>query len=677
MSRATWALLGAGLIALVTGALAAGVQANDVERLDRIVRLGEDWPDRALAELDALPAIGDAAERRARALARAEVAARSLDANAARVAQAQAVVAAREIDAALADGDGRYLEALRLEREGSATAVTPARAALAAYESHCASRQPPRADCEYRTRWRMQQLLSAVSRRQRALGTSAEQAEAALTLAQAGADAGRQALTEAAIADTAAEEGETAQAELHLERARRHAQRSGEPWALGRIALTEGNVAVGRHDYPAAREAMARALAAARRGGHARLEASVLVNSSNLAIKSEQPAEALRAAEQGLPIVRRLLDKRVERVLMHNAVLARARLGHISEAWRDFDLLQAAWAAEGNTGLQVSAMREFGDALADAGDLKGALDVHHRERTLTTQLMTTNRDAALAELRQRYGQEAQQRDIVLLERDNAVKAAELANQALTRRLWALAGGALLLTLAAVLLLARRVRDTNRALQDRERRLRVQTERDALTGLANRRHFHELLHRDDMGRNFRGALLMVDIDHFKRINDDHGHGAGDQVLVEVARRVAATVRAEDVVARWGGEEFLILAPRSAPDDIEALARRLLQAVAGQPVRLASGWPLQVTVSIGHGAFPLPPNAVPLTPEQAINLADMALYTAKSQGRNRAVGILGASADDERALKGLEADFERAWAEGRVDLRVDPGPPVTDP
>jgi diguanylate cyclase (GGDEF)-like protein len=398
----------------------------------------------------------------------------------------------------------------------------------------------------------------------------------------------------------------------------------------------------------------------------------VLVNLSDLEVKSGHPGVALQAVEQGLVRARQLGDGRVEAMLLHNGMLARVALGRSAEARRDFELLQASWAEAGATGQQVSTLREFSDALASAGDLAGALDMHRRERLLAKQLAAANQDAALAELRSRFNQEAQQRSILLLERDNAVKGAELANQRLTRSLWALASGVIALAMLLVLQLLRRMRETSRALAHSQARLRVQSERDALTGLANRRHFHAVLDRDARGHGFEGALLMLDIDHFKHINDEHGHGAGDRVLVELARRVSASVRGQDIVVRWGGEEFLVLAPGLQLADTRALAQRLLQAVAGPPVELPDGQPLRVTASIGHAVFPLAPHHVRLTPEQAINLADMALYTAKSHGRNRAVGIVHIAADDDAGLRALEADFERAFTEGRVSLQIDPGP-----
>ncbi|MFL6663675.1 MAG: GGDEF domain-containing protein, partial [Rhizobacter sp.] len=223
-----------------------------------------------------------------------------------------------------------------------------------------------------------------------------------------------------------------------------------------------------------------------------------------------------------------------------------------------------------------------------------------------------------------------------------------------------------------LLLVRRVRETNRRLEASHAKLRVASERDPLTLLANRRHFHAVM---DAARHeaagFTGALLMVDIDHFKHVNDGHGHSAGDVVLVEVARRLDAAVRDADLVVRWGGEEFLVVADGLGTEHTDQLAARILAGIGGTPV-VVDGRPIHVTASIGYACYPLPPHGVPVPWAQAINLADMALYSAKSQGRNRAVGLVSAAAPDAQGLRTIERDFERAWHEGRVTLRQTAGP-----
>jgi diguanylate cyclase (GGDEF)-like protein len=702
--------------------LAAEPDAGSAQALDALVRRGDDQPAAALAAIDALAPAATPAGQRRRALAAAEVATRSADAAEGARRRAAAAQAAQVVGgAALARADEQYLAALRAEHEDLGAVAERARAALAAYESACAAPAAAAAsapggagaaasatapaqvlpeplptagaptDCEFRPRWQLLQMLSAHARQQHSPAAARQHARDALELAASAGDAWRQAWSEAELALSAAQEREGGRAQQHLERALRHAQAVRDPRLDARLAIAEGNMVRDLGDAPRAEAAQRRALAIARAAQLPRLEATALVNLSDAAVQAGRAADALDTALQGLVAVRRLQIKRIERSLLNNAMLARIALGRKAEAHADFEALQSAWAQDGATGMQVTSMREFGDALARAGDLKGALALHHREVELTRKLMAANRDAALAELRMRYDREAQQRGIVLLEHDNALKSAALENQALTRRLWALGAGVLALAMVLMLLLVRRVRDSNRALEHSRARLRVQTERDALTGLANRRHFQAMLHAAKApSGSFQGALLMIDIDHFKRINDDHGHGAGDQVLVEVAQRIAAAVRHGDTVARWGGEEFLILAPGLQRDATEALALRLLQTVAGTPVPLAggsgpSGGPsdgaggapggggaLAVSASIGHAAFPLPPYHVPLSPEQAVNLADMALYTAKSQGRNCAVGIVDVQASDGDGLRALEADFERAWSEGRVRLRVDRGP-----
>ena len=626
------------------------------------------------------------------ALARAELAARGLDTARATQHRTAAVSAARSIDGSLAAADDSYLQALRADRDESAAAPEATRSALLAYETYCRSAAVIGAasaaagasatianDCEYRRRWRLHQLQATQARRQHAWTAARGSARAAQTLAQANGDSWRQAWSETEQAMVSTAEHDAAGAQQHLQRAQQLAARFDDAQLGTRLLFTEASIAAEQGDAAQAKRALQQAMALARDAQSPRLQALALNNLSDRALYSGRAAEALDAALQGLALVGPLQLTHAERVLRNNAMLARVALGRQAEARQDFEALQAAWAADGATGLQLSSLREYGDALAAAGELKAALEMHHRERTLSQQLMAANRDAALAELRTRYDREAQQRNIVQLERDNALKSAELDNQGLLRKLWALGGGVLALAVVLLLLLVRRVRATNRLLERSRARLRVQSQRDPLTGLANRRHAQAVLQgmaKPAEGTGppaFGGALLMIDIDHFKRINDEHGHAAGDGVLVEVARRIASAVRGKDTVARWGGEEFLVLAPGLHQHDTDALAQRVLQAVAGAPLRLPTGAPLRVSTSIGHAVFPLPPHEVSLSPEQALNLVDMALYTAKSQGRNRAVGIVQADATDAEALRKLESDFDRAWQEGSVILRIDIGSP----
>jgi diguanylate cyclase (GGDEF)-like protein len=157
-------------------------------------------------------------------------------------------------------------------------------------------------------------------------------------------------------------------------------------------------------------------------------------------------------------------------------------------------------------------------------------------------------------------------------------------------------------------------------------------RDALTGVANRRAFDLALAReaDRVARHGEAALLlMLDIDHFKRVNDTHGHGAGDLVLKAVAAALRDCVRPMDLVARTGGEEFAIVLPNCPAAFGEAVAERVRRRIEATPVDVAPGTRLSVTASVG-GAFA--PPWVRSSATLWVERADQQLFLAKGRGRN---------------------------------------------
>ncbi len=162
--------------------------------------------------------------------------------------------------------------------------------------------------------------------------------------------------------------------------------------------------------------------------------------------------------------------------------------------------------------------------------------------------------------------------------------------------------------------------------------------DFLTGWHNRRYFHNRL-REELARAERTekalACLMIDIDHFKEINDQHGHLAGDEALKEVARRAEAEIRAGDTGARFGGDEFAILLAGAESAQALKLAERIRQGVAATPIRVPGGAQVTVTLSLGLAtARPQPRSRdYKAQAERLIAEADAALYRAKSAGRDR--------------------------------------------
>ncbi|OLB81878.1 MAG: diguanylate cyclase [Actinobacteria bacterium 13_2_20CM_2_71_6] len=165
----------------------------------------------------------------------------------------------------------------------------------------------------------------------------------------------------------------------------------------------------------------------------------------------------------------------------------------------------------------------------------------------------------------------------------------------------------------------------------QRRLAVT---DALTGLRTRRFLEAALPVEISRANRAGgsvALFIIDIDHFKSINDRYGHPAGDHALTQVAERLRAAAGPGDMLARYGGEEFALLSPGTGDGDLAGIAERLRARVAGEPIQLCAANQAVITVSVGAASAPLHG----ADPTGLVATADRALYRAKAQGRDRAV------------------------------------------
>src|SRR5688572_6108326 len=157
-------------------------------------------------------------------------------------------------------------------------------------------------------------------------------------------------------------------------------------------------------------------------------------------------------------------------------------------------------------------------------------------------------------------------------------------------------------------------------------------RDALTSVSNRRYFIERLEQEfAYARRHRAPLgiMMIDVDFFKRVNDEHGHAVGDEVLRTVGRTLHDAVRTEDLVARYGGDEFIVLSRGATKDDVAKFADRLRTTMRDRVIR-SHGEQFRLTLSIGIACFE---NNDPVTMMELIARADSALYAAKRQGRDR--------------------------------------------
>ena len=198
--------------------------------------------------------------------------------------------------------------------------------------------------------------------------------------------------------------------------------------------------------------------------------------------------------------------------------------------------------------------------------------------------------------------------------------------------------------------------------------------DPLTGVRNRRFFTATI-EGDVAKTLRAyadghepttrdlVFYLVDVDDFKEVNDQHGHDAGDRVLVEMSLRISSAIRNSDVLVRWGGEEFLIVSRYTDRREAEILAARVMQAVGERPYAVnAHGESIRRTCSIGWAAFPWMEEGLDmLGHEEVLSLADRGLQQAKSLGKNRAIGMIASQ-------EGLTPVFHDRVNTSRIPVRA---------
>lgn len=254
-----------------------------------------------------------------------------------------------------------------------------------------------------------------------------------------------------------------------------------------------------------------------------------------------------------------------------------------------------------------------------------------------------------------------------------------------RQVWAIALGVALAAALFFLALEMRTRALRRRQQELEdivaqktTELREASFTDPLTGLRNRRYFAEVIAAEASLASRPASpalhLFLVDLDHFKQVNDTLGHAAGDEVLRQTAARLRTAMRTSDLIFRWGGEEFLIVARGTADLPRNDLARRIVRVMAEKPFDIAPGTRLTRSCSVGFATFPFYPGSSTLVPVDAvIELADLALYRAKQTGRNRAVGVTPRA---EGSASDMPRDVLTSLEQAAVSVEVIEGPPLLD-
>ncbi|MDB5960903.1 MAG: hypothetical protein JWP59_2197, partial [Massilia sp.] len=431
-----------------------------------------------------------------------------------------------------------------------------------------------------------------------------------------------------------------------LEEAYAAAAKANSPVRMAGLKNTEYILAIDTNQPKRALKALLAALEIQRRIGATTMIPTSLVNISDSYLHERDYRNTLLYANQAIEAALPINDTSTEATARVNIGQAYLGMGRLAEGKRSFEEGLAVYEKSGAKPELQEVLLEYGGALERAGDMTGAVAAYHRERKLSNELFEARRQKAVQEVQGKYEADKKERQIELLRRENQVKGAEIDNRRLQQRIWWLLAVVCALVAVIVGILYRKVRTANAQLQVKYLELKQQSSRDPLTSLYNRRHFQEFM-RGRARIDQRGAvsdddtvaaLFLLDVDHFKNVNDTYGHAAGDAVLTMISENLRVILRETDMIVRWGGEEFLAFLPAVPRAGIDDIARRLLAGISEGSVD-HQGTRISVNVSIGFAPFPLSPGEQPLPWERAVNLVDMALYMAKGHGRNRAYGVRG--------------------------------------
>jgi len=448
--------------------------------------------------------------------------------------------------------------------------------------------------------------------------------------------------------------GQQAAAEDLVQQAYRLAQTHQDHFMLAKVYLTKTF-----HDSEVRKVAprlsdMEAAVRHARLSRHPMISANALSNLADHWLRASQFSQALALSREALLIP----GQQDNSVALGNQGLALIGLGRLDEGLRSVKAAMAQARKANDRVMEAIFGRDLAGFLERTGHLQEAVQAHAAYRELARQAAGEQQAQAVAALQEAHEAEERAHALDLLQRENQLKQDMLDREALVSRAVAASVilAALLLALASWLL--RCLRRTNSALVHANERLHRLATEDLLTGLPNRRQILERVTSDRANPALAGAgLLLIDMDHFKRVNDALGHAAGDQVLVQSASRLRGELGAHDLLARWGGEEFLVISPHCTDAELANLVRRLLRALNHAPITV-QGEAHRITASIGVAR--LPAGQQPLAWrdfDDALQQADQALYLAKAGGRNQAMAEpwLGAlnDTDGSQRLPGLAA------------------------
>ena len=380
----------------------------------------------------------------------------------------------------------------------------------------------------------------------------------------------------------------------------------------------------------------------AARTGDADIQLTVAVNLADGYLRKKDFRSTLKYADAGMKLATQAQNPSSIAVCLVNRGIALNRLGSSAEGLKAIQQGLEHFKTTQALPDEAEITGNLAEEYAFAGDFRKAYETEVQFKALVDNLSQAQDRKHIAEASASFENDKKQIEINALYRDQR-------NQARLRLLW-IALGTLGFGIAGVLVLGRK------KLTLANRTLAEMSLRDPLTSLANRRYLttriaedlaqinrnqrsrHTDAAKDRLGTNIDVVFLMIDIDNFKQVNDQHGHASGDQVLKQFAFILAQTMRDSDTVVRWGGEEFFVVAKHTSRADASQVAERIRSRVEAFPFELGNGEIIHKTCSVGYACYPFfRTDPGKLAWEKVAEIADQCLYAAKVSGRNTWVGV----------------------------------------
>ncbi|MCH2455950.1 MAG: GGDEF domain-containing protein [Idiomarina sp.] len=463
-----------------------------------------------------------------------------------------------------------------------------------------------------------------------------------------------------------------------INKAIEHAKQNGLTYDLPDFYLQKSYIEAGMGNREASLNSLRKAYDTAESGDRIYLLPTILNNFGDHYMYEEDWEKARSHLLEALELAEEVEDVWMAQTIHFNLGFVEVHQGNTEAGLKEMTDAVQFYRDEELTKKVEAMLGELAQAYEFAGLYQKQAETLKEQVALSKEHYQSDQQKNLANLQQLYETKDKEQQIELLERQNELKEQLLEINQQRNMIWLLLGVVALFATVFVFIMYRKARKANLRLKAANSMLADQSLKDPLTGLWNRRALQkEMDERKKHGERRDAAtqsdgLILLDLDFFKRINDQYGHAAGDEVLAEVSRRLQMICRDSDKLIRWGGEEFLFLVRNVDDENLKELSERILNELAKKPVRY-EGYEIPVTTTIGFIRLPFSGvSEKQMDWEKVLQVADMALYMGKAHGRNRACGVTELHVSYEEAQAILETDLSEALSNKWISMEAIEGP-----